>query len=216
MPMQDFQVEEGLAQAIAHLDDKKVSLYTDELIRSGKAPQELQVYLNKGLQKVNELFESGEYFIADLMYAGMLCRYALERFSSVLPRKSSKGIILIGVVERDIHDIGKDIISALLYADGFEVIDLGNNVSPQMFVDAINKYHPQILLLSGMMHFSQDSMKRTIESIKNAGLRSQVKILLGGGCVDPWILNRMDADAVALEPLETVNTCNIFINRRKQ
>lgn len=208
------KLKKELIEAIARLDDEKVQALAQKMIKEGLSSQEIQSCLNKGLKKVGEQFECGEYFIADLMFSGMLYRSVLD----ILPPVSSdikisqKARIIIGVVERDIHDIGKDIVVGLLRANGFDVTDLGTDVSPQKFVDAIIKYKPQIVLMSGIMHFAQDSMKRTVDAIKKAGLRNQVYILLGGGCVDSTILERIDADAIAVEPIDTVNSCYAFLN----
>ena len=93
------------------------------------------------------------------------------------------------------------------------MVDLGTNVSPSSFVNAIRTHHPQIVLMSGMMHYSQDSMKRTVEAITEAGLRDSVTILIGGGCVNDSILEYIGADARVNEPLDTIALCNQLISR---
>lgn len=209
-------VEKELIDALAGLDEDRVYERIRALLSGGVPAERIMGYMNTGLKKVGSLFEDGEYFIADLMFAGMIYRAALD---ILLPPKEvsqggKKGRILIGVVENDIHDIGKDIIVCLLSADNFDVIDLGIDVKPQTFVNAVLRYHPDILMLSGMMHFAQDSMQKTIAAIEQAGLRDQVFILLGGGCVDDAILQRIAADAAAVEPSDTLKWCNEFVSRR--
>lgn len=208
---------DGLIDAITRLDDGRVRFFTDTLIKKGCASREIHCCLSQGLEHVKDLFEKGEYFIADLIYSGMLCHLSLSLLtdSRRTPETAHKGPILIGVVEKDIHNIGKDIVAGLLSADGFDVIDLGSNVKPRAFVEAIFSYSPALVLMSGMMHFARESMKETIEAIRAAGLRDRVFILLGGGCVDPSILSRMDADAVASDSIDTLNLCNEYISRRR-
>ena len=189
---------ENLLDAMSMIDEDKTQYYAKEMIKKGCSPHEILDCLNEGLKRVEVQFEKGEYFIADLMYAGMLYRSVLDIL--VPPAKdgerdTKKARVLIGVVEEDIHEIGKNIVVGILITDNFEVIDLGIDVKPQAFVEAIGKYHPQFVLLSGMMHFAQDSMKKTIEMITAAGFRDQVNIILGGGSVDPDILENIDADA---------------------
>lgn len=210
------ELEQAMVDAIACLDDAQVTLCANQMMEEGYSPLEIERFLNQGLKKVGELFENGEYFIADLMYSGMLYRSVLDIFSPNTQCHSgpSKGRILIGVVEKDIHDIGKDIVVGLLTSDGFDVIDLGTDVSPQTFVDAIRTYQPSIVLMSGMMLFARESMRNTIDAIESAGLRDQVHIMLGGGCVDESILEHVHADAVTFEPIDTVKYCNEYINRR--
>lgn len=212
------QLEEAMVNAIATLDDQQVTACANQMIEEGYSSFEIERLLNQGLKKVGELFENGEYFIADLMYSGMLYRSVLDIFSPDVQSHTgpSKGRVMIGVVEKDIHDIGKGIVVGLLTSDGFDVIDLGIDVSPQGFVKGIQKYQPSIVLMSGMMLFARESMSNTIDAIEKAGLRDQVHIILGGGCVDESILDFVRADAITFEPIDTVKYCNDYMNRRSQ
>ncbi|MCI9487855.1 MAG: hypothetical protein HFI64_13015 [Lachnospiraceae bacterium] len=206
-------LKKELTDAISRLDDSNILSITQNLIEQGCSSREIEGSLVKGIEKVQAEFESGEYFIADLIYSGMLCRTVLEFLSSSTGKAAcpKKGRILIGVVKNDIHNIGKDIVASLLASDGFEVIDLGSDVSSAEFIEAIRRYSPQIVLLSGMMHFAKNSMKQTLEAIEEAGLRHGIHVLLGGGCVDSDILNQIDADDAVIDPLDTLNRCNHYI-----
>lgn len=211
-------LESELINALAQLDEDKVYDLVRKILDGGATSEQIMNDMNIGMQKVGTIFESGEYFIADLMFAGMIYRSALD---ILLPAQTSvssvkKGRIVIGVVENDIHDIGKDIVVCLLSADNFDVIDLGIDIKPQAFVSAVQRYHPDILMLSGMMQIARDSMQETVEALKRAGLRDQLYILLGGGCVDPSILDRIEADAAAMELSDTLEKCNAFVSRRYQ
>lgn len=206
-------LKKELTDAISRLDDSNLLSITQSLIEKACSSREIEGSLVKGIEKVQAGFESGEYFIADLIYSGMLCRTVLEFLSSSTGKTNcpKKGRILIGVVKNDIHNIGKDIVASLLASDGFEVIDLGSDVSSREFVEAIRHYSPQIVLLSGMMHFAKNSMKQTLQAIEEAGLRNGIYVLLGGGCVDSDILNQIDADDAVIDPLDTLNRCNHYI-----
>lgn len=215
MNQTDTRMEE-LLSAMIHLDEKRVYTLVSELEALSVTSDQILDCLNQGMKEVGRLFENGDYFIADLMFSGVIYCTVLN---TLLPQVKSlpgkkKSRILVGVVKNDIHDIGKDIIVSLLRADNFEVIDLGVDVPPEAFVDGIQTYHPQIISLSGMMSYSKESMKRTVEAITAAGLRNEVAILLGGGCTDKSLLHYIDADAVCQEPADTLSYCNDFTNRR--
>lgn len=138
---------ENLLDAMSMIDEDKTQYYAKEMIKKGCSPHEILDCLNEGLKRVEVQFEKGEYFIADLMYAGMLYRSVLDIL--VPPAKdgerdTKKARVLIGVVEEDIHEIGKNIVVGILITDNFEVIDLGIDVKPQAFVEAIGNTIPSL------------------------------------------------------------------------
>lgn len=210
------ELESELIDSLARLDENKVYDLIQRLLSEGASSEQIMKDMNMGLKGVGTFFENGKYFIADMMFAGMIYHEALKLF---LPMKSEspepkKGRVLIGVVENDIHDIGKDIVVSLLSADNYDIIDLGIDVKPCVFVNGIRRYHPDIVMLSGVMQFARDSMQRTVAAICEAGLREQIFIMLGGGCIEASILKRIDADAAVTEPSDTLRRCNEFIARR--
>lgn len=211
------ELKSNLIFQFSQLNEDDIYAAIDTLVQNEVPEKEIEACLNEGMKQVGKLFETGEYFIADLMFSGMIYCSALDRLH---PRQqpaanTKKCRILTGVVEKDIHDIGKDIIVSLMSADGFDVIDLGVDVTPEAFVDAIRQYHPRIVSLSGMMSFALDSMKRTIEAIEAAGLRDQVTIILGGGCVLDSYARKLHADFVSHEPAESLAFCNRIISGEK-
>lgn len=139
----------------------------------------------------------------------MLYRDALRLLMPMTLGSSSLpiGRIVIGVVEGDIHDIGKDIVVSLLRAEHFEVIDLGVDVKPERFAYAIRTYRPDVLLMSGVLTLARESMKRTVELIEKEQLRSQTRILIGGLCTGEYQREWIGADGWAYDPMETVNFC---------
>lgn len=207
---------EELLSAMAHLEENRVYALVNELETLSVTSEQILDCLNLGMKEVGNFFENGDYFIADLMFSGVIYCTVLNTLlpqAKPLPGKK-KSRILIGVVKNDIHDIGKDIIVSLLRAENFEVIDLGVDVPPEAFIAGIRTYRPQILALSGMMSYSVQFMKQTVEAITAVGLRNEVVILLGGGCTDKYLLQYIDADAVCLEPADTLSRCNDYASRR--
>jgi methanogenic corrinoid protein MtbC1 len=122
-----------------------------------------------------------------------------------LPEIKRHGKVLIGTVEGDIHDIGKDIVTFMLDVNGFDVLDLGVDVSPQKFVEAIQDFEPQVVGLSGFLTLTFDVMKGTVAAIEAAGLRDGVKIMIGGGQMNDQIREYADADAYGQDAMAAVN-----------
>lgn len=208
--MEDFTAMLGeLRQKMAHLDEDGVLAATKSLLDGGCDRAAVQDALNSGLKDVGSLFEKGDYFFADLLVSGLIYR---EVMSSLLPsghKPEGKPLAraMIGVMQDDIHDIGKDIVVSMMQAEGFEVIDLGVDVRPEQFVEAVRRDRPRILLLSGMMKLSQDAMENTIRALERENLRKDLYIVAGGGCVDSFVREHLPADAFASEPTDTVNIC---------
>nr|NIV40684.1 methionine synthase [Anaerolineae bacterium] len=128
-----------------------------------------------------------------------------------LPQVERQGKVLIGTVAGDIHDIGKNIVSFMLDVNGFEVVDLGIDVSPAKFVEAIQEFQPQVVGLSGFLTLAFDAMKDTVDAIEAAGLRDQVKIVLGGGQVTDKIVEYAGADAYGDDAMTAVNLAKKWI-----
>jgi 5-methyltetrahydrofolate--homocysteine methyltransferase len=128
-----------------------------------------------------------------------------------LPEIERHGKVLIGTVAGDIHDIGKNIVTFMLDVNGFDVLDLGVDVSPQKFVEAIQDFEPQVIGLSGFLTLAFDAMKETVEAIKAAGLRDGVKIMIGGGQVNEKIQEYTSADAYGKDAMAGVSLAKKWI-----
>ncbi len=210
-------MEQELIEAMAALDEDKVLQYTQDLLDSGATSVQIQSYLNAGLQKVGKLFENGDYFLADLIVSGIIYRAAMGLFCASMRRAGNKslGRIIIGVVENDIHDIGKDIVCDVLISEGFEVIDLGIDVGSRDFVEAVRKHKPDVLALSGVMNFALQSMSDTIKALDQEGLRDTVAIVVGGSSVNNQKAEALGADAVADDPADTAAFCKTVVERKR-
>lgn len=200
---------EALIDAMTELNEERVFRGVQTMLDGGASVNAIQMYLNIGVNNVGRRFERGEYFIADLIVSGMLYRDALR---VLLPKISNDrsmpiGRVVIGVVEGDIHDIGKDIVVSFLRAEHFEVIDLGVDVKPDRFAYAIRAYRPDVLLLSGVLNLAKYSMRRTINYLDREGLRDSVALLIGGLCAGEYQQKHLGADGWAYDPMETVSFC---------
>ena len=204
-----------LVEAMANLDEEGILKYAGELIQSGMSSEDIQNYLNEGMKRVGDSFESGEYFIADLMVSGVFYRFVLDMLPVRETKRHRQEKVLIGVVEKDLHDIGKDIVVAALESNGYQVVDLGINVSAQQFVDAVRKEQPHILLLSGMLSISREYMKETVTELVKAGLRDGLYIILGGGCIKLSGQNVLGADAAANDMTTTLEYCNTYLKEKE-
>lgn len=176
-------VGEEFVNALAELDETKAVELAKKRIASGEDPFSILNDIRNATDIIGKRFEEGRYFVSDLIMAGEILKQVMEILKPVIGEKrgESKGKVVIGTVEGDVHDIGKNIVIALLEAEGFEVIDLGVDQPPEVFVNAVKEHKPQVLGLSGLLTEAIESMKKTIEAIEKAGLRDKVKIIIGGG-----------------------------------
>jgi 5-methyltetrahydrofolate--homocysteine methyltransferase len=148
------------------------------------------------MAEVGRRFECSEYFVPELLMAARAMKAALELLRPLLAASGAEpaGRVVIGTVQGDQHDIGKNLVAAMLEGGGFEVTDLGVNVSPQKFVTAIREKNPQILALSALLTTTMPAMKTTIEAVVQAGLRAKVKILVGGAPITRHYADEIGAD----------------------
>ena len=162
-----------------------------------------------GMEEVGRLFEEGEYFVGDLIYAGEIMTQAADILKSALSEGSgsSTGRMILCTVRDDLHDIGKNIVKALLEAGGFEVLDLGTDTSPEKIVEAVQKEKIRIIALSGVLTLALESMKDTVDAFEKAGIRENVRIIVGGAPVNENSFAAIGADAWAISPQKTVSVC---------
>jgi 5-methyltetrahydrofolate--homocysteine methyltransferase len=148
------------------------------------------------MDEVGRRFEAQDYFVPDLLLAARAMKVSLDLLKPLLAGRDvqSAGKVAIGTVQGDLHDIGKNLVVSLLEGGGFEVIDLGTDVSPQKFVDAIQQQGVQIVALSALLTVTIGSMKKTIEALKAAGVRDRVKVMIGGAPVTQQYADEIGAD----------------------
>jgi methanogenic corrinoid protein MtbC1 len=163
---------------------------------------------------VGKRFETGEYFIPDLMMAGEILKGISDIVKPLLEKEGpakKKGKVLIGTVAGDIHDIGTDIVQFMLDVSGYDVLNIGIDVPVPTFVEKIKEFKPAVVGLSGFLTLAFDSMKKTVEAIEEAGLRKDIKIMIGGGQMDDEIRKYVKADAYGKDAMAAVTLCNGWI-----
>jgi dimethylamine corrinoid protein len=207
---EDESMDDRLIAAVEQLNEEKVLKLVRQRLRAGKDAAHLQEQIHLGMVKVGILYEKGEYFIADLIMAGEICKNVLKLilFQPENQRSIKKGKILLGTVQGDLHDIGKNIFASMIEAEGFAVIDLGLDVPSEVFVEKAREIRPQILALSGVLTLAVESMKKTVDALAQAGLRNGLKIIVGGNPVNRDTCKYIGADAFANQADEGVVICN--------
>lgn len=206
---------EELVEKMADLKEEEVLEIVRRELQAGSDPISILDCARAAMEIVGKRFESGEYFLPDLIMAGEILRGVSEMVKPHLTKSGDSnkkfGRVVIGTVEGDIHDIGKDIVVFMLDVNGYQVYDLGVDVPPSFFVEKIKEVNPQVVGLSGFLTLAFDAMKRTVEEIEKAGLRDKVKIMIGGGQIDEMVREYVGADAYGKDAVQAVNLCNKWI-----
>jgi len=185
-----------------------------EMVEGGSKPVAILDAAREAMAIVGQRYDEGTYFLPELMLAGEMMNQITDIVKPALaklPEIERQGKVVIGTVEGDIHDVGKNIVSFMLDVNGFEVLDLGVDVSPQKFVEAIRNFRPQVVGLSGFLTLAFDVMKETVEAIKTAGLRDGVKIMIGGGQVNEEIRRYAGADAYGKDAMAGVSLAQKWV-----
>ena len=197
-----------LVEAMANMKEKEALQIVDDLLASGEDPQKVLDLSSEAMQVVGERYQEGTYFLPELIMSGEMLRKIGEVLKPRLAAKTDQtaklGIVVLGTVRGDIHDIGKDIVGFMLEVNGFEVHDLGIDQPEETFVQAVKDYKPQVLALSGFLSVAFDSMKSTVEQVQAAGLREGLKIIIGGGQMDDTVRKYTGADAYGDDAMAAV------------
>ena len=203
-----------LTKAISDLEENEALSITRDRLDKGEEPQLILDESRKGMEIVGQRFSEGTYFLPELVFSGEIFKEVAEMVKPKLKEEvkaETIGKCIVGTVAGDIHDIGKDIVVFMLDVSGFEVFDLGVDVPAQVFVDKINETKAPIVALSGFLTLAFDAMKETVDAIKAAGLREQVKIMIGGGQIDEQIMKYTGADAYGRDAMAGVTLAKQWI-----
>ena len=205
---------EKLAAAMGELDEDTVKeLLEAVMAEGGKEADKALEACQKGMDTVGKLFEEGEYFVGDLIYAGELMTDAVETLKDALVEGDGSGPktkMILCTVKDDLHDIGKNIVRSMLEAAGFEVLDLGIDCTPEKIVETAKAENIKIIALSGVLTLALDSMKTTVEALKAAGV--DAKVIIGGAPVSADACKNIGADEWAHSPQKTFATCKAWAN----
>ena len=199
-----------LAQDMGELEEDDVNAALEQVMAEGGAQaQEALEACQKGMNIIGERFESGEYFVGDLIYAGELMTGAVNILKDALVSGdgSGAGRMILCTVKDDLHDIGKNIVKSMLEAGGFEVVDLGIDTPADLIVKTMQEQDIHIVALSGVLTLAIDSMKDTVDAIEAAGLRGTTKVTIGGAPTNEEAMRIVGADEWAINPQKTVKIC---------
>ena len=201
-----------ISEAITNLEEEKVLKLVKEKLDAGEDPIKILESCRIGMTEIGK--GSGDtVFLTDLIMAGEIFNQAMELLMPKLvgTATGNLGKVVIGTVEGDIHNIGKDIAINFLKAEGFEVIDLGVDVPAQKFVDAIKEHNPLVVGMSGLLTLSIEPMKKAIETITSANLREKVKVIIGGERTDQSVSDYVGADAWVNDAIDGVKIIKNWI-----
>ncbi len=189
---------EELKRAVLEFDVDNAHDIAAKAVQQGVDPLQAAKALTEAIRIVGEKFGSGELFLPDLVCASEVLKKAFPVINEEIEKKGKKqeslGKVVLGTVFGDIHSIGKGMVSTLLYASGFEVIDLGVNVKSEVFLDAVKKDNPDIVAMSALLTTTANEQKNVIEGLKKAGLRKKVKVIVGGSPINQEFADSIGAD----------------------
>ncbi len=203
-----------LAKLLSDLKEPEALEFVEKSLAGGGDPMALLAEAKDGMMIVGQRFASEDYFIPDLVFSGEILKQIVKILEPHLKgdlETERLGKVVIGTVAGDIHDIGKDLVAFMLDVSGFEVLDLGIDVPVQKFVDTIKETGSGVVGLSGFLTLAFDAMKETVDAIHDAGLRDQVKIMIGGGQIDDEVQSFTGADAYGKDAVEAVNLAKGWI-----
>jgi len=188
-------------------------LVNDALFQGLPAMKIIEEGIRRGLDCVGKRYENNEYFLSELLYAASVVNDAFELLKPRLKSEDvkMKGSIVLGTVRGDLHDIGKNIFKMLAEASGFEVYDVGVDVEPEAFVRKMKETGARILGLSALLTTTASEMKNTVDLLIQGGVKSKVKVILGGNAVTKEFAREIGADAAALDAVEGLNICEEWV-----
>ena len=201
------EILEKLSKSMVDLDMESVKKNVEEAIEKKIPPQVIiKDGLGKGMEAVGEKFASHEYFLSDLIVAGVIMQEAMKILEPYLEAgvMVSAGKVVVATVEGDLHDIGKNIVISMLKSAGFTVIDLGVDVPAEKIVKKAEEVDADIVALSALLSVVVPYLEKTVKAIKEAPIGKKVKVLVGGRCVDEELAKRIGADAYAHDAWEGV------------
>lgn len=204
--------EKQLVEAISEMREEEAFALAKAMLDRGEDPVRVLELCREAMEIVGKRFEKQEYFLPELVLAGEMLENIGAIAKPLILEKSGSaakklGRVLVGTVHGDLHDIGKNIVTFMLDINGFEVKDIGIDVPVAKFVEEIREFKPSVVGLSGFLTLAFDSMKETVQAIEAAGLRRELKIMIGGGQVDEAVRTYTGADAYGNNAVAAVTLC---------
>lgn len=195
-----------LYKAILEGDPNVAKQEVEQALARGDDPSDVLDVMVRGMDEVGHLFEEGEYFVPEMLIAARAMKAAIALLNPSLGVKDLhlEGTVVAGTVKGDLHDIGKNLVCVMLKGAGLRVIDLGVDVSPHTFVTAVKEHHPDLLVLSASLTSTMPNLAQTMDALQKAGVRDEVKVLVGGNPLDISFAEEIGADGYATNAKEAV------------
>jgi len=213
-------LSEKIRNAVLTFEQEKLIEVVRESLEEGHDSIEIINAISSALREIGDKFSQGELFIVHLVVAGEAAKKAISeylepRLKEIKADRESVGRVVIGTVEGDIHDIGKNIVATLLFSAGFDVMDLGVDVPVKEFVEAVKKCNPDILGMSALLTTTMNMQREVIEALKGNNLRDKVKVMVGGAQVTGEWAKEIGADGYAEDAIEAVKVAKKLMEERK-
>ena len=199
-------MNEGILNAVVNGDVYGIEELVGQALGAGEAPGEVLQAMMAALEQVGKRFEAGEYFLPEMMMSADAFKLGMKALGPALAGTPVQhaGVVLLGTVQGDVHDIGKNLVGFMLEGAGFQVIDLGVDVPAARFAAAVQTYRPHVLGLSALLTTTMLGMQEVIEELRRRGLREQVKVLVGGSPVSKRFAEQIGADAYGTDAAQAV------------
>lgn len=211
----NISVTGEIVSAFLNLDYGKMKALVRDGLDSRIPPQDILKAMQQGMAAVGGKYEAREYFLSELMAAGEMMKAGLEELSPHLDVGSMRaaGIVVIGTVKGDLHDIGKNLVKSLLQSSGFTVHDLGIDVTPEAFISKVKEVNPDVLAMSALLTTTMGEMGVVIEQLKGTDLRGRVKVIVGGNSVTEEFGREIGAHAATKDAMAGVRICREWVKR---
>lgn len=208
---------DAIYEAILDGDAKAVETHTRQALDAGQPAEEiLKEALIAAMNEVGELYEAGEYFVPEMLVAARAMKAGLTVLQPRLVDSDVEpvGRIVIGTVKGDLHDVGKNLVAMMLEGAGFEIVDLGTDVSPETFVEAVQEHDADIVAMSALLTTTMTAMRTTVEALAAAGVRNGVKIIIGGAPVSSEFAEDIGADGYAADAGQATRLARTLVNQQ--
>ncbi len=206
-----------IIQAFLALQKQPVMDLIQKKIQGGEQPLDILMACQKGMEEVGKRFESGEFFLSELIYAAEVFKGVTAILGPTLSGTSggvtARGAVVFGTPQGDIHDLGKNIVITIMQASGFKVYDLGVDVAPQKFIQTLQETGASLLAMSALITTAFNPMKEVVKLLKAHEIRDRVFVLIGGAVTTDLVRREVGADAQTLDPYEGIRHCRRFLEK---
>ncbi len=200
-------------EAVMEGNSATVHAKIEEAVAAGVPARAMIDAMSQAMAEVGGLFESGEYFVPEMLIAARAMQGGMQQLKPLLVETDVKaaGTVVAGTVKGDLHEIGKNLVCMMLECAGFRVLDLGMDVTPEKFVETVRESHPDVMAMSALLTTTVPNMGKTIEALREAGLRDQVKVLVGGAPLTEAYARALGADGYAKDASQAVKAAKSFL-----